>query len=191
MKKNIISLGGDLASGKGTVSKILMEKLNYGIYRNGEYARQLAKELGIDITGFNQYVKEHPEIDRQIEKSAAEYAKNHDNFIIDARLGWYAVPESFKVYLKVDIDVAAKRAFEDQKRKETEQFETVEEQKQDMIKRFNLENERYWNLYKVHKEDLTNYDLIIDTTNKTPEQVAEQIEQQYIKWQKEQTKEER
>ena len=29
MKKNIISLAGDLASGKGTVSKILMQKLNY------------------------------------------------------------------------------------------------------------------------------------------------------------------
>ena len=33
MKKHIIALSGDLASGKGTVSKILMEELNFGIYR--------------------------------------------------------------------------------------------------------------------------------------------------------------
>ena len=83
-KKNIISLTGDLASGKGTVSKILMEELEYGVYRNGEYARKLAKEKGMSITEFNIYVKDYPEIDRQIENSAKEYAKTHDNFIIDA-----------------------------------------------------------------------------------------------------------
>lgn len=85
-KKHIISLGGELASGKGTVSKILMERLNFGIYKNGDYFRKLGKEMGMDVTTFNIYVKEHPEIDRQIENSAAEYAKEHDNFIIDARL---------------------------------------------------------------------------------------------------------
>ena len=181
-KKNIIALSADLAAGKGTVSELLIKDLNYGIYRNGAYVRKLAADMGLNITSFNEYLSEHPEIDIQIEKSAAEYAKNHDNFIIDARLGWYAVPESFKVYLKVDIDVGAKRAFEDEKRKKTESFATVEEQKQDMIKRFNSENERYWNLYHVHKEDMSNYDLVIDTTDKTPEEVVEIIKREYLKW---------
>ena len=96
--------------------------------------------------------------------------------------GWYAVPESFKVYLKVDIDVAAKRAFEDAMRKSSEKFDTIEEQKQDMQKRYKLENERYWELYGVRKEDESNYDLVIDTTNLTPVQVANKIEQEYKKW---------
>lgn len=182
MKKHIISLGGELASGKGTVSKILMEKLNFGVYRNGDYFRKLAKDMEMDVTTFSEYVMKHPEIDKQIENSASEYAKNHDNFIIDARLGWYAVPESFKVYLKVDIDVAAKRAFFDELRKSTEKFETVEEQKADMQKRYKLENERYWNVYGVRKEDESNYDLVLDTTNLTPEQVADRIKQEYEKW---------
>lgn len=181
-KKNIISLSGDLAAGKGTVSGILIEDLKYGIYRNGAYARMLASEMGMDITSFNEYLTSHPEIDMQIEKSAAEYAKDHDNFIIDARLGWYAVPESFKVYLRVDADEAARRAFNDANRKGTENFATVEEYKQDMIKRFNLENERYWNLYQVHKEDMSNYDLVVDTTNITPQEVAEIIKREYFKW---------
>ena len=181
-KRNIISLAGDLAAGKGTISNILIEELQYGIYRNGEYVRKLAKDMGLNVTRFNEYLADHPEIDMQIEKSAAEYAKDHDNFIIDARLGWYAVPESFKVYLRVDIDEAARRAFNDEKRKNTESFETVEEQKQDMIRRFNLENERYWNLYNVHKEDMSNYDLVVDTTNITPQEAAEIIKREYFKW---------
>ena len=170
MKKNIISISGDLASGKGTVSKILMNELNYGIYRNGEYARSLAKEMGLDITSFNDYLSHHPEIDEQIEKSASEYAKVNDKFVIDARLGWYAVPESFKVYLKVDVDVSAKRAFNDPNRKSTECFNTVEEQKQDI------------KLYHIHKEDMNNYDLVVDTTYKTPEEVASIIIEEYNKW---------
>ena len=85
-KKHIISLGGELASGKGTVSKILMNDLGYTVYRNGDYFRKLGTEMGMDVTTFNIYVQNHPEIDRQIENSAAEYAKDHDNFIIDARL---------------------------------------------------------------------------------------------------------
>ena len=181
-KKHIISLAGDLASGKGETSKILTQKLGYGIYRNGQYFRELAKKMNMSVTEFNVYVEAHPEIDRQIENSAAEYAKNNDNFIIDARLGWYAVPESFKVYLTVDIDVAAKRAFQDNERKDTENFATLEEQKADIIKRYKLENERYYNLYNVRKEDMSNYDLVIDTTSKTPKEVFEIVVEEYEKW---------
>ena len=96
--------------------------------------------------------------------------------------GWYAVPESFKVYLKVDIDVAAKRAFGDEAIKDTENFKTIEEQKADLQKRYKLENERYWELYGVRKEDESNYDLVIDTTSLTPDQVADKIEEEYKKW---------
>ncbi|MBQ8298885.1 MAG: (d)CMP kinase [Clostridia bacterium] len=181
-KRKIISIAGDLSSGKTTVTKLMQETLGYEIYRNGEYFRKLAAEKGMSVTEFNVYVKEHPEIDRQIEQSAKEYAAEHENLIIDARLGWYAVPESFKIYLRVDINEAAKRAFGDPNRKKTENFATVEEQKQDMIKRFNLENERYFNLYGVHKEDMANYDFVLDTTKLTPEEVNGKIIEAYNKW---------
>lgn len=182
VNKHIISLAGDLASGKGTVSLLLKEDLGYTIYRNGDYVRALAKEKNMSITEFNIYLESHPQIDIQIEKSAAEYAKNNDNLIIDARLGWYAVPHSFKVYLKVDIDVSAKRAFNDSKRKATESFNTIEEQKQDIIKRYNLENERYFKLYGIRKDDMSNYDLVIDTTNMTAKETSDKIKEEYFKW---------
>lgn len=184
LKKEIIALTGELSSGKGVVSKILMNDLNYGVYRNGDYFRKLAQEKGMSVTEFNEYVKKHKEIDIQIENSAKEYAKEHNKFIIDARLGWYAVPESFKVYLTVDIDVAAKRAFDNQdvQKKQTEKFNTIEEQKEDMIKRYKLENERYYKVYGVRKEDISNYDLVIDTTNLTPEEVADLIKKEYLVW---------
>lgn len=160
-----------------------MKRLNYTVYRNGDYFRKLAKESGMDVTKFNEYVKDHPEIDRKIENSASEYAKDHDNFIIDARLGWYAVPQSFKVYLKVDIDIATKRVYEDEARRDSERkFGTLEEQKNDIIKRYKLENERYFELYGVRKQDESNYDFVLDTSMLTPEEVADKIEAEYKKW---------
>lgn len=181
-KKNIISLSGDLASGKGAVSEVLMDELSYGIYRNGEYFRRLAKEYNMDLAQFGEYVSDHPEIDIKIEESAKEYAKSNDNFIIDARLGWYAVPESFKVYLKVDIDEAAKRAYLDKKRKDLENYVSVDGQKKALVERFKKENERYFTLYGVKKDDMSNYDLVVDTTELTPFEVASIIIREFKKW---------
>ncbi len=51
-----------------------------------------------------------------------------------------------------------------------------------MKKRFELENERYFKVYGIHKEDMSNYDFVLDTTNLTPEEVKEKIILEYKKW---------
>lgn len=86
MKKHIITITGDHSSGQGTVSNILKERLNYEVYRNGQYVRQLAKEKGMTIVEFQVYLNEHPKLDTEIEKSAKKYAETHDNLIVDAKL---------------------------------------------------------------------------------------------------------
>lgn len=182
MKKHIISLTGDLAAGKTRVSDLLQSELNYTIYRNGERFRDMAVEMGMNVTEFGFYAKEHPEIDRQLEAKATEYAKTNDYFIIDAKMGWYSVPESFKVYLKVDKEEGARRAFEDMLRKKSENFSSIEEYKIDMEKRYQSENERYFKLYGVKREDMSNYDLVIDTTHLSIQEVKEKILTEYKKW---------
>ena len=67
MKKHIISIAGDLASGKTTVTNMMADELGYTVYKNGEYFRKLAAEHNMSVTEFNKYVEGHPEIDRQIE----------------------------------------------------------------------------------------------------------------------------
>lgn len=181
-RKDIISITGDLASGQSTVAKMLAEELNYYLYKNGAYVRQLAIEKGMSITEFCQDIVNHPEIDKQIEKSATEFAKTHENIIIDAKMGWYAVPESFKVYLKVDIDIAAKRAFSDENRKRSENLPTIQAQKEDMQKRAKNDLERYYNLYNVYRNDMSNYDFVLDTSYLKPEEVLSKIKEEYEKW---------
>ena len=182
MKKHIITITGDHASGQGTASKLLKEYLGYEIYRNGQYVRKLATEKGMSIVEFQVYLNEHPKLDREIENSATEYASNHDNLIVDAKLGWFAIPNSFKVYLKVDIDIAVKRAYKDSARKDSEPFKSIEEAKEKIIYRHKEETNRWLEEYGVNRDDMSNYDLVVDTSNLTPEQVAKKILEEYEKW---------
>lgn len=183
-RKDIISITGDLASGQSTVAKMLADDLGFSLYRNGAYFRKLAIEKGMSVTEFGEYVENHPDIDMQIEKSAAEYALNNQNIIIDAKMGWYAVPESFKVYLKVDIDIAAKRAFADPDRKKSESLPTLEAQKLDMIRRTKNDLNRYHKLYGVYRNDMSNYDFVLDTSKLNPNEVMDIIKEEYEKWKK-------
>jgi cytidylate kinase len=50
MKKHIISLTGDLAAGKTTITKLLIEELGYSIYKNGERFRNMAKEMNMSVS---------------------------------------------------------------------------------------------------------------------------------------------
>ncbi|MBO5477494.1 MAG: cytidylate kinase family protein [Clostridia bacterium] len=182
MNIHIITMAGDIASGKGTVTSLLKQELGYEIYKNGEYVRKLAKEMNMSIVEFQEYLNAHEEIDRQVEKSAALYASENDNLIIDARLGFYAVPHSFKVYLRVDLKEAARRAYNDALRKDTEQYESIEEAMKDIKYRYEQENMRYLKTYGVKRDDMSNYDLVIDTTEKTPEEIAATILTEYKAW---------
>ena len=96
--------------------------------------------------------------------------------------GWYAVPESFKVYLKVDIEVAVERAFNDSERKNTEPYASKEEAREKILYRHKEETNRWFNTYGANRDDMSNYDLVIDTTNLSPEEVCNKVIDAYKKW---------
>lgn len=182
MNIHIITITGDIASGKGTVTSLLKEELGYEVYKNGEYVRKLAKDMNMSIVEFQEYLNSHEEIDQKVEKSCAEYADSHDNLLVDARLGFYAIPYSFKVYLKVDLEEAGRRAYNDALRKDTEKYDSIEQAINDIKYRYEQENYRYLKTYNVKREDMSNYDLVVDTTVKSPEEVKDIILLEYKKW---------
>lgn len=183
MKRKIISISGNIAGGKSEISTILSDLLYMQVYSASQAFRSKARELKMNVVEFNEYIKDKPEFDNQIEQSTKDYVKEKQNIILDARLGWYVVPNSFKVYIKSDIDVAAKRlkSFCARRGKE-EQYESVQVAKQAIINREILERERYKKQYNIDLTDEANYDLIIDSSNKELFEVANEIAISYNKW---------
>ncbi len=96
--------------------------------------------------------------------------------------GWYAVPDSFKIYLRVDISVAVERAFLDQARKDTEPYTSKKEAEEKIQYRHEQETKRWIEEYGVNRDDMSNYDFVIDTTSLSPEEICNRVIEAYQKW---------
>lgn len=173
-KKLKISVTGDLGSGKSTVCRYLNENYNLNVYSIGLIQRSLAERYGMDIFTFNKYMETHPEIDEEIDAELTKIGKRNESMVLDSRMAWHFVPDSFKVYLSVHPDAAAFRVIRD-KRGAVESYSSLEEAKTRLLERKKSENLRYITKYGVDCSNPQNYDLIVDTTDISPEQVAEII----------------
>lgn len=122
-------------------------------------------------------------IDGIIDQGIAEKGKQinmaerpDEIWIIDSRLAFHNIPESFSVRLISDPRIAAERLFNDQSRgKEDSKYSSIEEAYEAREKRRIGEQTRYLKRYGVDLEDENNYDLIIDTSYSTVEDISSTI----------------
>ena len=84
------------------------------------------------------------------------------------------VPDSFKVFLMVDLQEAGNRVYHDSLRK-AETYQNPDAAIKALYERQSLEKERYRELYGVNYYDLNHYNLVIDSTHASPAVIAEEI----------------
>ncbi|MDR0796623.1 MAG: cytidylate kinase family protein [Tannerella sp.] len=176
----IISITGDLGSGKSTVAELLCKRLNYEYIYTGQIQRKIANRYNMTTLELNNYSETHPEIDEEID-STFKSLNESTNLIVDSRLAWFFIPKSFKVFLKTDLIVSANRISGDNQRKE-ESYSSEKEAVDKIIARKVSENKRYMELYGADCSDLNNFDLIVDTSVITPEEVVDIILAKYNSW---------
>ncbi len=175
-----ISLAGDLGSGKSTVSKILIDRLGAEYYSTGTIVRELAKEHGMEVGKFNVYMETHPEIDHKIDDGLKALTDDERFLIIDSRMAWHFTKGTFKVYLSCDPETSALRILG--AARIGEGAENLEEAIANTKERRESEKKRYMTQYGVDIKDLMNYDLIVDTTGATPEEIADRIISSLEEW---------
>lgn len=170
----IIAISGLPGSGKSTIGKKLAKKLEYKFYSMGDLRGKMAMDRGMTIDELNELGKKEDWTDKQADEYQIELAKKEDNFIIDGRIAFHFIPQSFKVFLNVDSKEGAQRVFENQ-RPDEEKAKSVQELEQRMIKRANDDDSRYKKYYGISFRDKSKFDLVVDTTKINPEQVVEKI----------------
>lgn len=182
-KKKIIAIAGNIAGGKSNVVNNIAKKLGMGTYFVSERFRELARTHNMDIATFNAFIKENPEVDKVIDNTMAEYLKNHDNLVVDSRLAWFFEKTAFKVFITVDLEIAAKRLLLDSKNRNVEEkYDSIDTAKMAIIKRQNYEKDRYQKEYGIDILDYGNYDLVIDSTNLSTEEISNKIIEEYKEW---------
>lgn len=171
-----ITLTGNLGSGKSTICKILEGKYGFEIYSTGKVLRMLAEERGVSVLEMNQLICSDPSYDHMIDDATTRISREQaeDKIVFDSRLAWHFAEKSFKVFLSVDINEAARRVFNDD-RGQVETYKSIEDAKAQLIERAATEDRRYENVYGIHYFDFNNYNLILDSTNCSPEFLAERI----------------
>lgn len=175
-----ISLAGDLGSGKSTVSKILIERLGAEYYSTGAIVRSIAEKHGMSVVELNVYMETHPEIDHEIDDGLKALSEIDKLLIIDSRMAWHFTSGTFKVYLSADPETSALRIMT--ANRVGEHAQTLEETIRETKARRESEKKRYMTQYGVDIKDLSNYSLILDTSNATPDEVAERLVSSFLEW---------
>lgn len=185
MKKEIITICGSLGSGKSSTAKKVAQILGFKHFSSGDFFRQVGLELGLSVTETNIRAETDPKIDEMTDQKLRDLNKEN-KIVVDSRTAFHWIPESFKVYLELPPEIAKERILqsmrEDKLRKESEQVYTSEEVFQKMHERFESEQKRYWDLYKIDNKDMSQFDLVIDTNKNNLEQVVYIIVEEYKKW---------
>lgn len=184
----LISITGKLGSGKSTICNILKERYGYEIYSTGTINREFARRLGISTLELNERLKENPALDKEIDGTVTKLSieKKDEKLIFDSRMAWHFAKDTFKIFLTIDPMEAATRVMKNQRGAE-EHYETVEDACEGLLKRGSVERERFIQIYGVDYFDHNNFDLIVDTTSRTPDEIVAIIIENYESYVKDKT----
>jgi cytidylate kinase len=145
-----IAITGDLQRQEQRGEHIC-QKPTYDYFSTGALQRKLAAEKGMNTLELNYLSEKTNEIDDYIDA----YLKKIDTdktlkkpYVLDSRLAWHFVKSAFKVYLKVQPEIAAKRVFTDTSRSSEPQAADLEESKNSCWKG-GVEARRFKKLYNI------------------------------------------
>lgn len=172
-----ITIFGMAGTGTSSAGKALAEKLGYEFLSSGNIFREMAAEKGLSLSEFEELSKTDSQYDIELDKKIENYGKTKTNFVVDSRLAWYFIPDSFKVALVLDDDTR----FERIAKRENKSIEQVKEEtnfRESMIQKRYLE---YYgvDIAKVFSDNV--FDIVIDTKNNSVEKVVEAIFSQLSK----------
>lgn len=185
-KKHIITLSGKPGSGKSSTADRVAELLGYTRYSAGDLVRTIVRKQGITLDEFNRKASHNHKLDHDIDEELRNL-RNQKDIVIDSRLGFYWIPESFKVYLDLDMDVATARIFKDTVSNELREYSggedySIQEVQKLVQARLDNEKSRFRTLYGVNPYSNANFDLIINTARHSPQTVALTVFDTYKKW---------
>ena len=165
MVSSVFAIGGPHGSGKSSVAKRLAKELQMNYVSAGEIFREIAIEKGYSLKEFSKIVINEPDIDRRIDERTKNLGKK-DNTIVDAQLAAHFTPSD--ALLKICINASPDARYKRIAKRERQSFS---EAKSETMVREQAEKQRFLTLYDINVDDLSKYDVIINTDRLSYDQV--------------------
>lgn len=162
----IVTVSGLIGSGKTSVCRELSTLTGWRVISAGTILRRMAEERALSVIELNEIAKTDSRIDKLIDDQLIALQKSPESLIVDSRLAWHFISNSFKIHLVVDTAIAGDRVFRAQRSDES--YRTPEDAYAANAQRQTIENERFKQYYEIDCEDWRNYDLILDSSTLAP-----------------------
>jgi predicted cytidylate kinase len=177
-KPSVITISGEPGTGTTTIATMLSKKTGLRMVYTGETFRELAKEHNMELSEFSTYADSNPKIDLELDARQMDHARK-GNVILEGRLaGWLMKNnkiDAFTILLTADLEIRVNRIMG----RENKSYNQV---KQEILEREKCEMERYQKFYTVNYLDNSHYDLIIDTSDLTPDEIVNKIVNEWSKF---------
>ena len=185
-RPHIISISGKPGSGKSSTADKVAEILGYTRHSSGDMVRKILATKKMTLEEYNTRAETNHNLDAEVDEKLRDLRSKSD-IVVDSRLGFYWIPESFKVYLDLDIDIATVRIFKDtvsnsMRSSVKDGASSLDAVSRQVRARMLNEQSRFRRLYGVDPYEKTHFDFVIDTSRQNPQSVAIAIFDAYKKW---------
>jgi predicted cytidylate kinase len=167
----LITVSGPPGSGTTTAAEHVAARLEIALVPGGKVFRAMAAEAGLTLPDFGRYAAHHPEVDAELDRRLAERARAGD-VVVESRLsGWIAHNEGLvAVSAWIDCDPAVRA-----ERVAAREGVAAAQARAENDERQAIERVRYQALYGLDLEDLSIYDLVLDSVELGPIELADRI----------------
>lgn len=174
-----ITVGGLPGTGTSTLCRLLQGQLALPYAYAGALFREEAKARGMSLADFGALSQKDPSIDERLDDRQLHMLRK-GGLILEGRLsGWLAnrhkLP-AIKVWLHCEEAVRLRRLVD-------RDGGTLKEQADLTWAREQSEADRYRRYYGVDLKDTGFYDVVLDSTHQTPQQLADQVKAVVAEWQ--------
>lgn len=157
-KKPVIAIAGFHGVGKTVYAKAVAERYNLRYVSAGAIFRKLAEKRGMTLVQLSELAKRDDSIDREIDRRTVEEAKTGGCVLDGLLVAWMAGDlADLKIWLKAPLRVRVKRV-------SSREGGRIEETVKETVAREKAEVERFKEYYGIDINDLSIYDLVIDTS---------------------------
>ncbi len=154
----VIVVSGPPGSGKTTQARRIAEYYSLRYYSAGMIFREIAHERGLSLEELSVIAAHDPSIDLEIDRRSFEEALK-DNVVLDGHLTAWIVHDiaDIRIYVTAPLSLRIKRIAE------RDNMDLYRAMRETIIREY-VQKKRFTEYYGIDTDDLSIFDLVIDTS---------------------------